>query len=65
MKQFLSGVNGYENHLIFSMIIFIVFFIGLSIWIITLKKKYIDEVKQLPLNDDYKQSQAIDKNINQ
>jgi cytochrome c oxidase cbb3-type subunit 4 len=52
MKQFLSGVTGYENHLIFSMIIFIAFFIGLSIWIITLKKTYVDELKHLPFKDD-------------
>jgi cytochrome c oxidase cbb3-type subunit 4 len=52
MKQFLSGITGYENHLIFSMIIFIAFFVGMAFWLITMKRQYIEKVKKLPFEDD-------------
>jgi cytochrome c oxidase cbb3-type subunit 4 len=48
MKQFLQGVTGVEGYLIFSMILFLVFFLGLIVWVYKADKKYITECKNIP-----------------
>jgi len=50
MKQYLANVQGVDGYLIFSMIIFISFFIGLLFWVFKADKKYIDKMKNIPLN---------------
>lgn len=52
MKQFLSNVTGFENHLIISMVIFITFFVLMSIWLYKLDKKKVNELKNIPFNND-------------
>lgn len=49
MKQFLTNVTGMEGYLIFSMLIFLTFFIGLLWWVARVDKKYIQKMKNLPL----------------
>jgi hypothetical protein len=49
MKQFLNNVTGVDSYLIFSMIVFMTFFIGLVIWVLRADKKYINKMKNLPL----------------
>jgi cbb3-type cytochrome oxidase subunit 3 len=50
MKQYLANVQGVDGYLIFSMIVFMSFFIGLLFWVLKADKKYIDQMKNLPLN---------------
>jgi cbb3-type cytochrome oxidase subunit 3 len=50
MKQYLANVQGVDGYLIFSMIIFISFFIGLLFWVFKADKKYIDKMKNIPLD---------------
>lgn len=50
MKQYLANVQGVDGYLIFSMIVFMSFFIGLLFWVLKADKKYIDKMKNLPLN---------------
>jgi len=50
MNQYLANVQGVDVYLIFSMIIFISFFIELLFWIFKADKKYIDKMKNIPLN---------------
>lgn len=52
MKQFLQGVTGVEGYLIFSMLVFFTFFIGLLIWVYRADKSYITKMKNLPLEND-------------
>jgi len=54
MGQFLNNVTGMSGYLIFSMIIFITFFVGLLIWVFKADKKYIDKMKNLPLENNNK-----------
>ena len=54
MKQFLSNVTGFENHLIFSMVVFFSFFILMGIWLVKLDKKKMNELKNIPFNNDKK-----------
>lgn len=50
MKQFLENITGMEGYLIFSMMVFIAFFIGLMIWVYKADKNYIEKMKNLPLD---------------
>ena len=51
MKQFLQGVTGVEGYLIFSMMVFLVFFIGLIVWAYKADKKYITDCKNIPFHN--------------
>ncbi len=35
-----------------SLMVFMLFFIGMFIWVVTVDKKYVEHMKWLPLNDD-------------
>ena len=50
MKQFLDNVTGMDGYLIFSMIVFITFFLGLLVWVFKADKDYIKEMENLPLD---------------
>lgn len=54
MKQFLVNVQGVDGYLIFSMIIFIAFFIGLLVWVYKADKNYINKMKNMPLDNNNK-----------
>jgi len=55
-KQFVSGIEGMDQYLIFSMIVFIVFFIAVLIYVIRMKKEDILELSNIPLTDKESQS---------
>jgi cytochrome c oxidase cbb3-type subunit IV len=50
MKQFLANVTGMDGYLIFSMVLFFLFFVGLIWWVIQTDKSYIAEMEQLPFD---------------
>jgi cytochrome c oxidase cbb3-type subunit 4 len=52
MKQFLNHVTGMEGYLIFSMMIFIPFFVGLLWWVFKADKSYIQKMESLPLDEN-------------
>ena len=59
-KQFTEDISGHQVYLIFSLGIFLVFFIVVAIILIRLRTQYIDHMADLPLHD------GIDKtNLNQ
>lgn len=49
--QFVKDVSGKEMYLIFSLWIFLVFFVVVSILLFITKKQYIDYMSDLPLED--------------
>jgi cbb3-type cytochrome oxidase subunit 3 len=51
-KEVLQSIEGVEFYTIVSMIIFILFFIGMTIWLFKLDKKYIKDMSELPLEKD-------------
>ncbi|MCX8104798.1 MAG: cbb3-type cytochrome c oxidase subunit 3 [Ignavibacterium album] len=55
-KEILQSIEGVEIYPIISLIVFVVFFIVVTVWLIRMDKNYINEMKQLPLNneDSYK-----------
>lgn len=49
----LKHVTGVEIYLIFSLFVFVVFFIGMALWLIFFfNKKQVDYIRNIPLKDD-------------
>lgn len=51
IKGYVSSIDGIEIYPIISFIIFFVFFMLVTFYVITSKKKYIDELSNLPFED--------------
>jgi len=51
-KEVLQSIQGIEFYTIVSMLILILFFIGIVIWLFKVDKKYIKEMSELPLNEE-------------
>ena len=51
-KEVLRSIEDIEIMHLISLIVFMLFFIGMFIWVITVDKKYVEHMKSLPLNDD-------------
>lgn len=51
-KEVLQSIEGIEFYTIVSMIIFILFFIGMTIWLFKVDKKYIKKMSELPLEEE-------------
>lgn len=51
-KHYFEGIPYVEVGPIIALIIFFLFFIGLLYYVFTADKSYIDEMKDLPLDDD-------------
>ncbi|MEX0997445.1 MAG: CcoQ/FixQ family Cbb3-type cytochrome c oxidase assembly chaperone [Flavobacteriaceae bacterium] len=52
IKGHMDSIQGIEVYPIISLIIFFTFFAVLFIWVVTSKKKYIEEVSNIPLERD-------------
>ena len=52
IKGHMESIDGIEIFPLISFIIFFSFFIGLSIYVFTMKKKRIEELKNIPLEDE-------------
>lgn len=50
-KNILRNIENIQVWPLISFVIFFLFFIGLLWWVITVDKKYVDEMGQLPLSD--------------
>ncbi len=51
-KEVLRSIENVEIFPIISLIIFVLFFIGITIWAIRVPKEYIDHMKSLPMEED-------------
>jgi cytochrome c oxidase cbb3-type subunit IV len=51
-KEVLQSIEGVGFYTIVSMIIFILFFIGMTIWLFKVDKKYIKQMSDLPLHEE-------------
>lgn len=59
VKDHLDTIAGVEIYPIISLLIFFLFFVGLTIWVVTAKKEYIKTVSHLPLENDDTNQNAI------
>lgn len=51
-KQFLENVDGNQGYLLSSLGIFLLFFILVGVYILTIKKEEIKYMSELPLKDN-------------
>ena len=51
-KEVLRSIEDIEIMPLISLAFFMLFFIGMFIWAVTVDKKYVEHMKSLPLNDD-------------
>ena len=51
LKGHLTSIDGIEIFPIISFLIFFTFFIGLTIYVMKVDKKKIEEIKQIPLDE--------------
>ncbi len=54
VKQNLENIDGVSIHPIISLLIFFLFFVALFLWVFTAKKEHINEVSNIPLDDQLK-----------
>ena len=52
IKGHLNDIDGVEIYPIISFLIFFTFFIGLSIYVFRMKKNRIEELKNIPLDEE-------------
>ncbi len=52
VKGNLENIDNVQIYPMISLLIFFVFFVVLFYWVVTAKKKYINEVSQIPLEAD-------------
>lgn len=50
-KEVLRDIDGVATYPIISMVVFVLFFIGLAIYVIRFDKKSIKRMKDMPLQD--------------
>lgn len=56
IKHHMETITGIEVYPLISLIIFVVFFVGLFIWVIKADKKEMDELSQIPLDTNQEKS---------
>lgn len=52
VKHHMDSIDGIEVYPIISLLIFFIFFVTLFWWVFTAKKDYIDNVSNLPLDNE-------------
>jgi len=60
-KDILSSIENIEIYPIISLLIFVIFFIGMFIWVIRVDKKYINHMKEMPFNDELQNLEGYEK----
>lgn len=52
IKHNMETIAGVAIYPILSLLIFFLFFVGLGLWVFSYKKEKIEEMSQIPLNDN-------------
>ncbi len=52
IKGHMESIDGIEIYPIISLLIFFIFFVILFLWVFTAKKKYIEQVSNIPLEQE-------------
>lgn len=52
IKENLATIDGVEIYPIFSLVVFVLFFTGMIINTLRVKKEKVEQLEQMPLNDD-------------
>lgn len=60
-KDILSSIENIEIYPIISLLIFVLFFVGMFIWVVKADKNYIDHMKDLPFEDETQKKSGYEK----
>jgi cbb3-type cytochrome oxidase subunit 3 len=60
-KELLRSIEDIEIYPIISLVIFVLFFVGMFIWIFQVDKTYVDHMKSMPFNDEHKNESGHEK----
>lgn len=52
IKHNLETIAGIEIFPVIALLIFFIFFVGLTLWVMTYKKETIEEISSIPLGND-------------
>ncbi|WP_194778485.1 cbb3-type cytochrome c oxidase subunit 3 [Pararhodonellum marinum] len=63
-KEILRTIENVEIYPLISLIIFVLFFIGMFWWVVRVDQKYIDHMKQLPMNEEHQKTSDHETNKN-
>lgn len=55
-KEILSSIENVEIYPVISLIIFVLFFVGMAWWVLRADKQYINHMKSLPMADNHQKS---------
>jgi cytochrome c oxidase cbb3-type subunit IV len=61
-KEILRSIENISIYPIISLLIFVAFFMGMFWWVFKVDKKYVEQMKQMPLKDDL-QNKAAHENV--
>ncbi len=50
-KELLSTIENVEIYPVISLLIFVLFFIGMAWWVLKVDREYVDHMKSLPVFD--------------
>ncbi|AWL09403.1 MULTISPECIES: CcoQ/FixQ family Cbb3-type cytochrome c oxidase assembly chaperone [Aquirufa] len=48
-KQFISTIPGADSYMIFSLLVFLVFFVLVGVYLFWMDKKHLDKMRKMPL----------------
>lgn len=51
-KKYFEGISGIEIYPVFLLIVFVTFFLAMSIWLIRANKTTMDAMSKIPFNND-------------
>jgi hypothetical protein len=57
-KHYFEQIEGISSYPIFSLVVFLSFFIGVGLWVAFTSKGYVDHMSHLPIEDDTTTSNA-------
>lgn len=63
MFKQITNLNGDEQYLIFSLFMFLAFFIIVGIMLIRMKKEYAEQMSQMPLEEDNETTKVDTDNL--
>jgi cbb3-type cytochrome oxidase subunit 3 len=55
-KNYFVGIKGIEIYPVFLLILFIAFFVSMTVWLMRAEKKEMDELSKIPLENESGQS---------
>jgi cytochrome c oxidase cbb3-type subunit 4 len=62
--NYLESITGVGIFPLLSLLIFFVFFVMVTLWVVRAPKNYINELKNLPLDDIEKTTEQENENVN-